>query len=78
MRAKLVRSMQDCDRWVVEFDYRDSKGKESKRVVSPVRFLSNERFLGFCLSREEPRQFYLSRIQNLELQPAENYVIGQA
>ena len=76
MRAKLVQSMHDYDRWVVEFEYRDSKGIESKRVVSPVRFLSNERFLGFCLNREEPRQFYLNRIQNLELKPAENYLIG--
>ncbi len=75
MNAILNRAMQDPDRLVVELDYLDSKGLKSHRVVSPIRFLSGNRFLGFCLCREEPRQFHLSRCANVSLQPAENYVM---
>jgi predicted DNA-binding transcriptional regulator YafY len=62
--------MADSDQWVVAFGYQDSKGNQTRRVVSPIRFLSPERFLGLCLGREECRQFYLSRCSNLEILPA--------
>ena len=63
------------DDWVVEFRYQDSKGNQSIRVVSPVRFLGRDRFLGLCLSREEPRQFYLDRCSELTLRPAHDFVM---
>lgn len=78
MRQLIQKSMQHSDDLVVEFRYRDSQGNMTKRVVSPIRFLGSNRFLGLCLSREEPRQFYLDRCDQLELKPAWDYVIPVA
>lgn len=75
MRNKIFRAMQDYDNWVVEFEYCDSRGNVSRRIVSPIRYLSSNRFLGLCLSREEPRQFCLSRCRKLELRRACDYVM---
>jgi hypothetical protein len=54
--------MHQSDDLVVTLDYSDAHGVTTQRVVSPIRFLGNDRFLAFCLSREEPRQFYLDRL----------------
>lgn len=70
--------MQCHDDWVIEFTYQDSKGNQSKRVVSPIRFLGGDRFLGLCLSREEPRQFRLDRCDHVTLKPAWDYVMPVA
>jgi hypothetical protein len=43
--------------------------------VSPIRFLDGDRFLALCLSREEPRQFYVERCQNVRLAPAANFLM---
>ena len=67
MRQILRRAMQQPDDLVVLLDYTDSKGVESRRVVSPIRFLSKDRFLALCLCREEPRQFHLERCRNARL-----------
>ena len=72
------KSMQCYDDWVIEFTYRDSKGVESKRVVSPIRFVDANRFLALCLSREEPRQFRMDRCNNVTLKPAWDYVMPLA
>lgn len=78
MRQNVFKAMQDYDNLVVEFDYCDSKGEKSRRVVSPIRFLGGDRFLALCLSREEPRQFRMTRCQNLELKGAHNYLMPVA
>ena len=75
MRAKISEAMRDSDRFVVEFFYTDSKGEQTRRIVSPIRFMPNGRFLGLCLSREEPRQFYLARCQQLQLRRAEEFLM---
>ncbi|MBX3419571.1 MAG: hypothetical protein KF851_18355 [Pirellulaceae bacterium] len=67
--------MQNCDELVVEFDYEDAKGNSSHRVVSPIRFVGADRMLGLCLSREEPRQFYLSRCRSVSVRSANDYVM---
>ena len=36
------------------------------------------RFLALCLCREEPRQFYLERCQNVRLEPAANVLMPVA
>jgi predicted DNA-binding transcriptional regulator YafY len=61
------RAMLDSDNYVVEMDYADAKGVRTHRVVSPIRFMGSYRFLGFCLGREQPRQFQLSRCKNVRL-----------
>lgn len=69
---RLLRlAMHDSDRFVIELDYADAAGKRTRRVVSPIRFLGRDRFLGLCLCREEPRQFYTSRCTSARLIPAE-------
>ena len=78
MRRIIQKSMRNDDQWVVVFQYRDFKGNLTNRVVSPIRFLGSDRFLGLCLSREEPRQFYLERCQGLQLKPAWDYVMPVA
>jgi len=70
--------MHDSDRYVVEMDYSDAKGNRTRRVVSPIRFLGRDRFLGLCLCREEPRQFYLSRCERIRLRPAETVLMPVA
>lgn len=75
MRQLIRRAMQQSDDIVVTFDYCDSKGVTTHRVVSPIRFLSDDRFLALCLSREEPRQFHLSRCGNVDLQPAGDFLM---
>lgn len=56
-----------ADDYVVQFDYVDAKGQTTRRTVSPIRFVSGDRFLALCLCREEPRQFYLQRCSNPQL-----------
>jgi predicted DNA-binding transcriptional regulator YafY len=75
MRQIITRALRQSDDLVLVFDYVDSKGVSTRRVVSPIRFLGNDRFLALCLSREEPRQFYLSRCENLQLDWAANFVM---
>jgi len=63
------------DDLVVTFDYRDAHRVATRRVVSPIRFLGKDRFLALCLSREEPRQFYLERCRNVRPAPAVNFLM---
>ncbi|MCC6512000.1 MAG: hypothetical protein IT423_23075 [Pirellulaceae bacterium] len=67
--------MQAADDYVVSLDYLDSHGVLTRRVVSPIRFLPGNRFLGLCLCREEPRQFYLDRCQNVRLCRAADFLM---
>ncbi len=70
MKNQIQRAMSDPDHWVVEFKYRDAKGNLTQRTVSPIRFLTGDRMLALCLSRQEPRQFYLNRCESLKLKMA--------
>ena len=75
MRQTLLRAMHQSDELVVRLEYLDSSGQRTTRIVSPIRFLARDRFLGLCLCRCEPRQFYLERCKNVELQSAHQYVM---
>lgn len=75
LKSLLLRVMQQSDDLVIVFDYCDAKGSTSRRVVSPYRFLGETHFLGLCLTREEPRQFQVSRCQNVRVDLAMNYVM---
>jgi predicted DNA-binding transcriptional regulator YafY len=67
--------MQQIDDLVLVIDYRGKDGTVTRRVVSPIRFVAEDRFLALCLSREEPRQFYLDRCSNVRVDLANNYVM---
>lgn len=74
-KRMLAWAMRHSDDLLVEFEYRDRKGKWSRRVVSPIRFLAKDAFMGLCLSREEPRQFQIEYCRNLILRFAHEYVM---
>ena len=78
MRQLIHRAMHQPDDLVVELDYTDAKGVQTHRVVSPIRFLGWDQFLGLCLSREEPRQFYLERCENVRLAMAADFLMPVA
>ncbi len=61
------RAMADSDNWVIEMEYADSKGVQTQRTISPIRFVGSDRILALCLCREEPRQFYVTRCQSVRL-----------
>jgi predicted DNA-binding transcriptional regulator YafY len=69
------RVMQQSDDLVLVIDYRGKDGSVTRRVVSPIRFVAEDRILALCLSREEPRQFYLDRCSNVRVDLANNYVM---
>ncbi len=71
----LLKAMSHADQYVVALDYVDSKGERTHRIVSPIRFLNEGRFLALCLCREEPRQFHLDRCSNLSLQRSEDVLM---
>jgi predicted DNA-binding transcriptional regulator YafY len=67
--------MQQSDDLVIVFEYCGKDGSITRRVVSPIRFVASDRFLGLCLSREEPRQFHLSQCRNVRVDLAMNYTM---
>ena len=71
----LTMAMLAPDDFVLSFTYVDSKGTETHRVVSPIRFVDKDRFLGLCLSREEPRTFYIQRCTNMKIERAEEFLM---
>ena len=75
MRQKIRRAMNDPDGLVLIFEYFDKKGNHTRRVVSPIRFVTNKRFLGLCLCREEPRMFQLDRMNNVRLARAHEFLM---
>jgi len=78
MRQLISRAMYQADDLVVTFEYCDAQGMTTQRVVSPIRFLGKDRFLALCLSREEPRQFYLERCRNVRLAAAADFLMPVA
>lgn len=75
-KSRLIeRVMQQSDDLVIVIDYKGKDGAVTRRVVSPIRFVGQDRFLALCLSREEPRQFYIDRCSNVRVDLAGNYTM---
>ena len=75
LRQMILYAAHRSDEFVVQFDYCDAKGQTTRRVVSPVRLVGSDRFLGLCLCREEPRQFYLNRCSEMRLLSASDVLM---
>ncbi len=76
MDAKKISTAMQCpDDLVVCLEYVDAKGVRTRRVVSPIRFVGSQAFLGLCLSRCEPRRFQLGRCSNISLARASDFVM---
>jgi len=71
----IARVMQQTDDLVIVIDYQGKDGAVTRRVVSPIRFVGSDRFLALCLSREEPRQFYIDKCRSVRADLAGNYVM---
>ena len=69
------RVMQQTDDLVIVLEYSGKDGSVTRRVLSPIRFIGADRFLALCLSREEPRQFYLNHCRNVRVDLAANYLM---
>ena len=69
------RVMQQTDDLVIVLQYSGKDGSVTRRVLSPIRFVGTDRFLALCLSREEPRQFYLRQCRNVRVDLAANYTM---
>ena len=63
------------DNWVIEMTYTDSKGKRTRRVVSPIRVDTGKRFLAICLCRAQPQSFVFARCTDVRRVPAADYVM---
>ncbi len=74
-RQAISLAMKDSDNQVIELEYRDAKGAVNRRVVSPIRFVTPDRFMALCLCREAPRVFYLKNCSNVSIKPAWQYVM---
>jgi predicted DNA-binding transcriptional regulator YafY len=66
-RAMVCRVIQRSETLILWFRYRDAKGNQTKRAVSPYQMLGDNRFRGLCLVREESRQFDLRRCEELQI-----------
>ncbi len=74
-RTAVLVAMTAPEDWAIKLKYKDKSGKSTTRFVSPIRFLQSDRFLGLCLCREEPRQFYFRQCESIELVPAASLVM---
>jgi hypothetical protein len=75
-QALVARAMRMPEDLVVVFEYLDSRGHRTRRVVSPIRFCGRSGdFLGLCLSRQEPRRFSLARCEKIQIAAAADFVM---
>lgn len=69
--SELIRSAIDGSK-ILQIDYRDEKGKTSKRQVKPLGMMfwgSKWTLVAWCQLRDAYRAFRLDRIENAELMP---------
>ena len=55
---------------IAEFDYYSSQGEKTHRLIEPVQLLFKYKgwyIYGFCLTRQEPRLFKLTRVKKLKI-----------
>ena len=71
---RINKAMMAPDSWVIAMDYVDRYSTPTHRIVSPIRWVGANSFLGLCLTRESPRTFYLSRCKNIRLKSANDIV----
>jgi predicted DNA-binding transcriptional regulator YafY len=71
----IARVMSQSDDLVLVLEYTSKQGTLTRRVVSPIRFEGESRFLALCLSRQEPRQFVIDQCQSIRVDLAMRYVM---
>lgn len=74
-RKDLRRAMRDPELWAIEMAYTDAAGNRTRRVVSPIRWVSGYKFLALCLCREQPQTFCFPRCEDVERKPEADYLM---
>jgi hypothetical protein len=67
---RLRSAMNSPEEWVCRIVYRDTVGRVTERLVSPIRF-DGPLVLCLCLGSVEPRGFRLRSIEDVQLVRAE-------
>lgn len=71
-RNLLAKAMAMPESFAIEMVYEDSKGKVTKRTISPTKFIGHDLVAGLCLSRQEPRTFKVAKCFEVALIDAAN------
>ena len=76
---KMIQKAMVCpENYVLELSYEDSKGRVTRRTISPIKYVCKDYILALCLCREEPRQFNLKRCKNISLKDANDVLMPVA
>ena len=67
VKRAVAMTMHSPDDFVLQIVYTDKDGSRTRRIVSPIRFVGQDRFEALCLCREEPRHFFFDRCQDVLL-----------
>lgn len=64
IKQLLARAIREAESIVVQVEYTDVNGVKTIRVISPIKFIGQDRVSALCLGREEPRTFVIARMSN--------------
>lgn len=77
IRGLITRAARESDRYVLEIQYEDRFKDVTTRTISPIRFVGRDAVLALCLSREDVRQFALSKIKSAKLKDASDALMPE-
>ncbi len=61
VKRAVAISMHAPDDFALQIVYTGKDGVRTRRIVSPIRLLNEDRFEALCLCREEPRSFFFDQ-----------------
>lgn len=67
VKRAVSMAMQAQDDFVLSLVYTGKDGARTRRIVSPIRFIDQDRFQALCLCREEPRHFLFEKCDEVQL-----------
>ena len=67
IKRAVSMAMQAQDDWVLSIVYTTRDGTKTRRIVSPIRFIGQDKFEALCLCREEPRHFIFAQCEDVQL-----------
>lgn len=67
IKRAVSMAMQAQDDWVLSIVYTTRDGTRTRRIVSPIRFIGQDKFEALCLCREEPRHFIFVQCEDVHL-----------
>jgi predicted DNA-binding transcriptional regulator YafY len=67
IKRAVSMAMQAQDDWVLSIVYTTKDKTRTRRIVSPIRFIGQDKFEALCLCREEPRHFIFAQCEDVHL-----------